>query len=446
MQYRQDGASELNGSSKVQTLDRPEDVHEPHGPEAQGGGKATGLDRWLVRKILQMSGHPPVRVILWNGEEIATSTARAVGRVRLHDRDTLLHILANPDLGFGDAYGAGRVEVEGDLVEILETLYRAAATAPPVGRVKRLLLRWLNRPRINSRGGSRSNIHHHYDIGNDFYRLWLDDQLLYTCAYFPSPDSSLEEAQIAKMNHVCRKVQLKPGQRIIEAGCGWGALAVHMARYYGVKVRAFNISHEQIAFARERARAAGMQSQVEYVEDDYRNITGSCDAFVSVGMLEHVGVEHYQVLGNVIRRCLKPDGLGLIHSIGKCQQSPMNPWMETRIFPGSYLPTLREMMNVFEPCGFSVLDVENLRLHYAKTLEHWLERFNKAADRVQAMFDQSFVRTWRLYLAGSIAGFTTGSIQLFQVVFAPAANNAVPWTRTHLYPSEQGALAGRPSA
>jgi cyclopropane-fatty-acyl-phospholipid synthase len=446
MDRRQDGARGLNGDSKVQILDYREDARQAHGPEANGDSKVTGMDRWLVRKILRMSGNPPVRVVLWNGEEVATSPARAVGRVRLHDRQTLLKILANPDLGFGDAYSAGRIEVDGNLVELLEVLYRAGTAAAPAGFIKRHLLRWLNRPRLNSLRGSRENIHHHYDIGNEFYRLWLDEQLVYTCAYFPTPTASLEEAQTAKMDHVCRKVQLQPGQAVIEAGCGWGALALHMARHYGVKVRAFNISHEQIHFARQRARAAGLDAQVEYVEEDYRNISGECDAFVSVGMLEHVGVQHYEQLGNIIRRCLKPAGLGLIHSIGKSRQSPMNPWLETRIFPGSYLPTLREMMKVFERCGFSVLDVENLRLHYAKTLEHWLERFEKAADRVEAMFDPSFVRCWRLYLAGSIAGFTTGSIELFQVVFAHPANHAIPWTRAHVYVGESTTLQERPSA
>lgn len=444
MNYRQDGVGGLNGDSKVQTLDAPEGARQTRSPKVEDGGKVTGMDRWLVRRILAAGGNPPVRVVLWNGEEIATAPGRAVGRVRLHDRSTLLKILANPDLGFGDAYSDGRLEVEGDLVELLETLYRAGAVAP-AGLVKQRLLRWLNRPRINSLRGSRDNIHHHYDIGNEFYKLWLDDQLVYTCAYFPTPTASLEEAQIAKMDHVCRKVRLQPGQTVIEAGCGWGALALHMARYYGVRVRAYNISHEQIVFARERAKAMGLDAQVEFVEDDYRSITGPCDAFVSVGMLEHVGVENYEGLGSIIRRCLKPEGLGLVHSIGKCRQSPMNPWMETRIFPGSYLPTLREMMNVFEPCGFSVLDVENLRLHYAKTLEHWLERFEQAVDRVEAMFDATFVRTWRLYLAGSIAGFTTGSIQLFQVVFAPASNNAIPWTRAHVYAHEPANAKGGPS-
>jgi cyclopropane-fatty-acyl-phospholipid synthase len=422
-----------NGESKLQTLDQQQKLRSAGGPGMQAGGRVTGLDRWLVRTVLKAGGNPPIRVLLWNGEELTTSAAPAVGRVYLRDRSTLLKILANPDLGFGDAYGNGQIEVEGDLVQILEALYRADAAAAPLGFMKRQLRRWLNRPRINSLRGSRDNIHHHYDIGNEFYKLWLDEQLVYTCAYFPTPAASLEEAQIAKMDHVCRKVQLKPGERVIEAGCGWGALGLHMARHYGVRVRAFNISHEQIVYARERARAAGLETQVEYIEDDYRNISGECDAFVSVGMLEHVGLEHYQQLGRIIHRCLKPGGLGLVHSIGKCRQSPMNPWMETRIFPGSYLPALREMMNVFEPCGFSVLDVENLRLHYAKTLEHWLERFEKAAERVEAMFDEQFVRTWRLYLAGSLAGFTTGSIQLFQVVFAHAANNAIPWTRAHVY-------------
>jgi cyclopropane-fatty-acyl-phospholipid synthase len=441
MDRRQDGARGLNGDSKVQTLERPEDTR----PALQVG-KVTGMDRWLVRKILAMSGNPPVHVVLWNGEETTTSKRSPIGRVRLHDRETLLKILFNPDLGFGDAYSAGRLEVEGDLVEILEELYRAGADAAPAGFVKHHLLRWLNRPRMNSLGGSRDNIHHHYDIGNEFYKLWLDEQLVYTCAYFPTPTASLEEAQTAKMDHVCRKVRLKPGQAVIEAGCGWGSLALHMARYYGVKVRAFNISHEQITFARERARAAGLDRQVEYVEDDYRNIAGECDAFVSVGMLEHVGWQHYEQLGRLIRRCLKPTGLGLIHSIGKSRQSPMNPWMETRIFPGSYLPTLREMMKVFEPCGFSVLDVENLRLHYAKTLEHWLERFDSAADRVESMFDADFVRSWRLYLAASIAGFTTGSIELFQIVFSDAANHDIPWTRAHVYSNQSATPQQRPSA
>jgi cyclopropane-fatty-acyl-phospholipid synthase len=372
-------------------------------------------------------------MVLWNGEEIGPPGVEPVARVLVRDRRTLLKVLANPDLAFGDAYSDGRIEVEGSLVALLETLYRAERAAPRPGPARRHLAAWLNRPRRNTVAGSRGNIHHHYDLSNDFYRLWLDEQMVYTCAYFPDPALGLEEAQAAKMDHVCRKLQLRPGQTVIEAGCGWGSLARHMARHYGVTVRAFNISHEQIVYARGRARAEGLASAVEYVEDDYRNVAGQSDAFASVGMLEHVGVEHYRELGGVIRRCLKPAGRGLIHSIGRNAPRPMNAWLEHRVFPGAYIPSLSEIMKVFEPSSLSVLDVENLRLHYATTLEHWLERFEEVADQVAARFDPRFVRMWRLYLAGSMASFTVGSMQLFQVVFAHAADNSIPWSRAHVY-------------
>jgi cyclopropane-fatty-acyl-phospholipid synthase len=257
--------------------------------------------------------------------------------------------------------------------------------------------------------------------------------MVYTCAYFPSQALSLEEAQVAKMDHICRKLCLQPGEEVVEAGCGWGALALHMARHYGVKVKAYNISREQLAYAREQARHEGLDSQVDYIEGDYRQITGKCDAFVSVGMLEHVGLKHYRELGEVMDRCLHKKGRGLIHSIGRNQPFPMNAWIEKRIFPGGYPPSLGEMMKLFEPWNFSVLDVENLRLHYAATLRHWLARFEANVERITDLFDETFVRSWRLYLSGSIAAFTGGDLQLFQVVFTRHDNNQIPWTREFLY-------------
>ena len=206
-----------------------------------------------------------------------------------------------------------------------------------------------------------------------------------------------------------------------------------MARQYDVHVRSYNISHQQVCYARERAEAEGLADRIEYVEDDYRNIEGEYDAFVSVGMLEHVGYDNYKQLGTVIDRCLKPEGRGLVHSIGRNKPELMNAWIEKRIFPGAYPPSLKEMMDIFEPWNLSVLDVENLRLHYAQTLRHWLERYERHADRVEAMFDRNFVRAWRLYLAGSVASFTTSSLQLFQITFARRENTSLPWTRAHLY-------------
>jgi cyclopropane-fatty-acyl-phospholipid synthase len=203
-----------------------------------------------------------------------------------------------------------------------------------------------------------------------------------------------------------------------------------MAKEYGVYVRAVNLSTEQIAYARERAAEEGLADRVQFIEDDYRNVDGKYDAFVSVGMLEHVGLAEFETLGRVINRSLTARGRGLLHFIGRNRPMPLNAWIRKRIFPGAYTPTLGEVFErVLEPQDFSVLDVENLRLHYAKTLEHWARRFNAQADEVARRFDEHFVRAWRLYLAGSQAAFNTGFMQLFQVVFARGSSNAISWTR-----------------
>jgi len=400
--------------------------------------QAGAASRWLLKKLYQGAGRPPARLSLWDGTEAGAAGRAALAHVRIHNLSTLLRLLSYPDLYFGEAYMSGELEVEGDLVALLEAVYRARAPFRGKGFRNRLADGGLTRRRRNTLEGSRSNIHHHYDLGNDFYQLWLDSEAMqYTCAYFPQADATLEAAQVAKLDHVCRKLQLQPGDTVVEAGCGWGGLARHMARHYGARVRAFNISREQLLFARERVRAEGLDGRVEYIEDDYRNVSGDCDVFVSVGMLEHVGTEHYPDMAEVIDRVLKPDGRGLIHSIGRNRaMGPMNAWIEKRIFPGAYPPSLREMMTIFEHRDLSVLDVENLRLHYAATLRHWLQRYEHNADRVREMFDERFVRAWRLYLCGSIAAFDAGQLQLFQVVFNRASCNVVQPTRERVYRAE----------
>jgi cyclopropane-fatty-acyl-phospholipid synthase len=395
-------------------------------------GLATSAAARGVTKLLKMFGTPPFEFALWNGERILPEGRNPIARITIRDRKVLLGLLHNPGLRFGDAYSEGRVEIEGDLVHFMEEVYRGSSRAEKHKSVLSLFSRLLKRPRVNTLAGSKDNIHHHYDIGNDFYALWLGRTMAYTCAYYPSTETTLDAAQDAKMHHVCRKLRLRPGERVVEAGFGWGRLAVHMARHYGVKVRAFNISKEQVAFARDYAKAQGLGSQIEYVEDDYRNISGSFDAFVSVGMLEHVGVENYRQLGKVAQGVLGDNGRGLIHSIGRNYPAQLHPWIEQRIFPGACPPSLAEMTQIFEPWDLSVLDVENLRLHYARTLMDWLGLFETNVDRVRGMFDEKFVRMWRLYLAGSAAAFTTGTLQLFQVLFATSQNNNVPMTRDHL--------------
>ena len=385
------------------------------------------LDRRLLTAIHQVAGPSHVRMVL-GGSSGQVSLCPTIPTIRLKDRKALIAVLLNPEMNFGDLYSQGDIEVEGDLVSALEALYQA-----PDRLVTRLLSRWLNWIQSCGLQGARRNIQHHYDISTDFYQLWLDPKLVYTCAYFPDENASLEEAQRAKLDLVCRKLWLQPGETVVEAGCGWGALSLHMAREYGVHVKAFNISHEQILFARKQAKEEGLSSRVEFIEDDYRNISARYDAFVSVGMLEHIGTEHYRELGNVIYRSIGNTGRGLLHFIGKNKPQPFSVWIRKRIFPGAYTPALREAMDVLETNDYSVLDVENLRMHYARTIEFWLQRYEHCFDQVVERFGLPFARMWRLYLAGSIAGFRTGTLQLFQLVFAGRECKNQPWTRAHLY-------------
>jgi cyclopropane-fatty-acyl-phospholipid synthase len=352
--------------------------------------------------------------------------------IRLQDTKALLALWLNPEMAFGDLYSEGRLEVEGDLVRLMEALY-----AVPERRMARLISRALGWLQRNTQSGARRHIHHHYDISADFYRLWLDPQMVYTCAYFPRQNTTLDEAQTAKLHLVCRKLWLKPGETVVEAGCGWGALAIHMAKYYGVYVRAFNISHEQVEFARARAKREGLSSRIEFVEDDYRNISGHYDAFVSVGMLEHIGAAYYPSFAHVVHSSIGKYGRGLLHFIGRNHPQPLSAWIRKRIFPGAYAPVVREVIQELEPYDFSLLDVENLRPHYARTLECWLDAFERSYEVVSGRFGHEFARMWRLYLAGSIAAFRTGWLQLFQVVFAGQKCNSVPATRAHLYSDER---------
>jgi cyclopropane-fatty-acyl-phospholipid synthase len=395
--------------------------------EAAAAGHA--LDRGLAAALQASIAGSGVGLELWNGVTTAPP-AHGGGALVIRDRRALVGLILDPDLQFGELYSAGRLDIRGDFATVLDALSRNSR-----GQPLSLRERWsMLTDHAAGLGESRRNIHRHYDIGNDFYRLWLDRELVYTCAYFPTPDATLEMAQRAKMDLICRKVALQPGDNVIDAGCGWGALALHMAREYGARVRAFNISHEQIEFARARAAREGLAARVEFIEEDYRNITGRCDVFVSVGMLEHVGLRNYAALASVIQRTLDPrTGRGLLHFIGRDRRRPLNAWIRRRIFPGAYVPTLAEVdARVLQPTGFATIDVENLRAHYARTLEHWWDRFEHAAPDVRRMFDERFVRMWRLYLAGSRSAFATGWLQLFQIVFAPP-DVAVRWTRDDLY-------------
>jgi cyclopropane-fatty-acyl-phospholipid synthase len=393
------------------------------------------IDRWLATRVQQTIEPAAVRLQLWDGSSPYASRSKSIGDLIVHDRGTLLGLAVNPDLWFGEAYMHGRLDVRGGLEPIVEALSRLP---PGVGSLRARVAAALAAP--NSPVGSRRNVHHHYDLGNAFYASWLDRQLVYTCAYFADPDMSLDAAQEAKLERVCRKLRLRRGETVVEAGCGWGALALHMARHHGARVKAFNVSREQLEFARARASREGLAGRVEFIDDDYRNVSGRCDVFVSVGMLEHVGIRHFSSLASVLERTLRRDGgRGLLHFIGRDTPRPLNAWIRRRIFPGGYAPTLAEVTNrILAPAGMSVVDVENLRQHYERTLAHWSERFASVKEQTREAYGREFDRAWELYLAGAQAAFATGWMQLFQVVFTPRESAPPAWTRNDPFQPEQG--------
>ncbi|MCX7171904.1 MAG: cyclopropane-fatty-acyl-phospholipid synthase, partial [Proteobacteria bacterium] len=340
---RQEPVQATNKTSSSADNDWSAMIQSAFLPGLSFANQAFAAERMLLERMLDSLGNPPLRIALWDGQEVTGLDESPVATMIIRDRGALLKLIANPEYWFGEMYVADRIGVEGDLVDFIETIYRSLPRVRN-GKTVQGWLSPLSDARRNTLPRARRNIHHHYDIGNDFYKLWLDQDMVYTCGYFPDKAMELEQAQIAKMDHVCRKLQLRPGDQVVEAGCGWGTLALHMAGHYGAKVKAYNISREQIIFAREKARDLGLDGQVEFIEDDYRNVRGLFDAFVSVGMLEHVGAGHYHELGAVIQRSLRDSGRGLIHSIGRDYPSGMNPWIERRIFPGACPPSLSQMM------------------------------------------------------------------------------------------------------
>jgi len=395
----------------------------------------TEFDRRLLRLILASVGNPRFTLRLWDGKDFTVSDGEPVACIEFRNRRVLYELIASPSVGFGECYSKGQIEVHGDFLIMANEIATAVIRHRARGYWKHKILSTLASMRGNTLSRPRHNVHHPDDRYNDFYKLWLDERLLYTCAYYETSETDLAQAQLAKLDHVCRKLRLQAGQTVIEAGCGWGGLAMHMAEHYGVSVKAYNNSSEQVEYARQQAILRGLDKQVEFVLADYRTINESCDVFVSVGMLEHVGLKNFRKLGDIIHHCLKPDGMALIHTIGRSHPNQTDRWIRKHIFPGGHIPSLGEMATLFEPHKFSVLDVENLRLHYARTCADWLKNFEAVSDQIADMYSKEFVRSWRLYLASSSASFQSGTLQLYQVLFAPRGNKNVPWTRKYQFES-----------
>jgi len=362
--------------------------------------------------------------------------------VRFHDRRAILELALHPDLELGELYMQGRLTVEqGDIADLLALLMRNLSRSQPGGvfrflRGLRSHLRFLHQR--NPSGRSKKNVAHHYDLSGALYALFLDRDRQYSCAYFQRGDETLEEAQIAKKRHIAAKLLLdRPGLRVLDIGCGWGGLALDLARDTGAQVLGITLSEEQIAVARERSQAARLADRCRFELVDYRALSGTYDRIVSVGMFEHVGVPQYQTYFDKARSLLADDGVMLLHTIGRTDPGgSTNPWIAKYIFPGGYVPALSEVMAAVEKSGLVVTDVEILRLHYAKTLSEWRKRFNHHREEIARLYDERFCRMWEFYLAGAEMAFRHDSQVVFQIQLAKR-QDAVPLTRDYMLEAER---------
>lgn len=390
----------------------------------------------ITKKIMEnlLEDSPiPIELVYWDDDVRKYGRGDASHRITFKNPSALRKFIFGLSIAFGEGYTNGDIEVKGDLQDILAIPYHNGIKNSFLSSLTNLAEWTASKRNSNSLKGSRKNISRHYNIGNEFYRLWLDKNLQYTCSYFKNLDTELDESQINKMDHICRKVDLQAGESILETGCGWGGLAVHAAKKYGAKVTAYNISSKQVDYARRLAEEEEVEDLVTFVDDDYRNARGAYDKFISIGMLEHVGKENYKTFTNVIKNNLKEGGMGIIHFIGKVRVKKSDAWINKYIFPGGYTPVLSEVLSPFETAGLVVRDVENLRLHYANTLDHWAERFEASLDKVRESFDESFIRMWRFYLNASSVSFKQGGQSLYQIVFTNGIDNNEELTRESLY-------------
>ncbi len=397
----------------------------------------------MLKALLSQLVRSGTLTVVWpNGSRCTYGSGLPRATIRLHGRRTLLHLGLDPDLAFGEAYMDGRLTVEeGDIATVFEILFSGVSShkAPFAARLVRRARDATRRiAQFNPVRRAKRNAAYHYDLSGRFYELFLDSDRQYSCAYFRDPEVSLERAQVAKKRHIAAKLYLdRPGLKVLDIGAGWGGLALDLARDAKANVLGITLSQEQLAYARARARDAGLSQRCRFELQDYRSIKGQFDRIVSVGMFEHVGIGHFGAFLGKIRELLAPDGVALLHTIGRLDgPGATNPWIGKYIFPGGYSPALSEILPAVEKSRLLATDVEMLRLHYAETIKHWRRRFRKNWAKAAALYDERFCRMWDFYLAGAEMSFRHWDLAVYQIQLVKDIN-ALPLTRDYMFESER---------
>jgi cyclopropane-fatty-acyl-phospholipid synthase len=389
------------------------------------------LEKRLLETNLQKLKHGGVSVEYWDGDKKSYGPEKPYVTLRFKSPQAVRKMMRSPTLGIGESYAEGLLEVDGPLTDVVRIAIENPSRLKPLARA-------MARPRLhhNTRTHQKSYIAHHYDLGNDFYKLWLDKQMLYTCAYYRSPKDSLEKAQEQKIDYILKKLRIEKGQSIADLGCGWGTLLITAAKKYGATGIGVTLSEEQVKYANEAAKKAGVDKLVKFELLNYQALPEQgkvYDRVVSVGMMEHVGQHNHHSYFEAVDALLKPGGVSVAHFISQQTELPVDPWIDKYIFPGGYLPTPREITALLPRYNFRLTDYENLRQHYALTLHEWRKRFNDHQDWVEKKFDKKFYRMWDFWLACSEGSFQYGSIDLSHFVFTKGVNNDLPLTREDWY-------------
>lgn len=387
----------------------------------------------LLRTVSGNLPDIPFKVCFWDGDTEPFGNGQPLFTITFVTKEGARALFRRGATGFREGYVAGKIDVEGDLRQLLRVGMdpRIQHMNLPLGTKAAVLLQHLKS--LNTIKGSPANIARHYDLGEDFYKQYLDGSMTYSCAYFRGEEDTLEKAQQQKYEHICRKLRLSEGETLVDIGCGWGGMLLYAARHHGITGLGCTLSEHQAEYAKKRVVQEGLEKSVTILRKDYRNVTGRFDKFVSIGMFEHVGKRFIPTFMEKTRELLRPGGVGLLHTVGKERHTAGDPWTMKYIFPGAYVPVLDQTIRAMGEKGLVPIDIENLRLHYVKTLDEWGRRFETNAPNIEEMFDAAVVRMWRMYLNGSAAAFRWGDVRLYQILFTNGPNNTLPLTREHLY-------------
>ena len=390
------------------------------------------MDKIFFKKLFSNLSTETFEVEFWDGSIEKFGDGEITFRIKFNKPIEKNAILEDASLAFGEAYMNEDIEFQGNLQKIIESVYKNKKSFLNEHKLLNKLLK-LKGTSIKKQ---KQDISHHYDLGNDFYKIWLDESMTYSCAYFENCSDSLAQAQSNKVDHILRKLNLSEGQKLLDIGCGWGTLIIRAAKEYKVHSVGITLSQEQFNEVTKRIAAEHLEGQVEVKLMDYREMTKEkiiFDRIVSVGMLEHVGQANLPVYMETVDKLLTYNGVALVHCITGLHETEGNQWIGKYIFPGGHIPSVNSIIETFPQHDFHIVDIESLRLHYNRTLEHWVANFEANLDKVRALgFDEKFIRMWRLYLNACAASFHYGVVDVHQILFTKGLNNDIPMTRDYM--------------